>query len=240
MQRVAKVGPEFWVEFTYKSDTTPLTSQALHEYVKYMRDEARSEARRARLELRQLLDIRKLTAEFRHAMHGKATHCPVGWIRGFCSHEHHFGARDRQSAAATRAWREPTPGVLYARWDFGDNSNCPLGPSEDQDWWFATARLSITNLNLVFWRAPPFPGAPPSECQRSVTYLSTVLEKSTSFVLTCFEDAFGRVMADWCLCAERIAGWQDTGNHFRTWEMMWWFFLPHAAVAVLRAHGWQR
>ena len=153
-------------------------------------------------------EVRREEAALVHALTTTHPKVPPGLIEAYRIHEHHFFSRDRQGKASDEDWVRPKAEHIYMRLDYGENFTLPIGPSEEQSWWFATARLSVTNLHIVCWRLGP-DGA---REQRAITIMTTVLEKSQLLTLT-LVDRVMELLEDWALHARVLRWWSDRGNH---------------------------
>jgi hypothetical protein len=185
--------------------------------LRYVETHAQWDGRAARLTQRARLTLFEAEAAVRDALRRS---CPeLGGeplLEALCWFSWHFAARDRQKAHHDLAWYEPAEGVVYARMDFAENFNLPVGPAEAGSWWYAGSRLSLSVLVIVVW-AKDVPA-------RYITYISTVLEKTPRYVVAVWQDLLARLpsLRELLQAASTFQLWVDAGNHFRNYQVLWW------------------
>ena len=90
----------------------------------------------------------------------------------------------------------------------------PLGPEEAQDWFWATARESMTTLGFYvhYWSEE-------SEIREYYHYISQILNHDASHAVTALQDLLKRLP----LTSEHteLSVWADCGPHFRCYEFAW-------------------
>ena len=128
---------------------------------------------------------------------------------------HHFTSRDACKAAHDLVWHQPRRRTLYARMDFAENFNLPLGPREAGSWWYAASRLALSILVIVLWGD----GLKP----RYITYISRVLEKTPRYVAAVWRHMLStsQILRDALSSSDAFELWIDSGNHFRAFPIVW-------------------
>eukprot|EP00438_Fugacium_kawagutii_P026261 Skav211347 [mRNA] locus=scaffold1797:119875:121381:- [translate_table: standard] len=62
--------------------------------------------------------------------------------------EHHFHSFRRQHACREKMEEQLGEDILLVQLDYAENLTLPIGPMEEQSWWWATARLSFSTLGF--------------------------------------------------------------------------------------------
>jgi len=185
--------------------------------IPYIGNHIQWDGRRAALTLRAQLALYEEETLAKHWLKGK---CPELSGRSVLQcvewHTWHFKVRDAQKQAHDAAWNNPSEGIVYARMDFAENWNLPIGPDEAGSWWYAGSRLSLSVLIITIW-GKHFK-------TKYVTYVSKVLEKTPRYVVAVWDDLLQRSaqLQQLLTDASEFQMWVDSGTHFRCYSMLWW------------------
>ena len=79
----------------------------------------------------------------------------TGRIKGCRVYDHRVSSRGRQGKASDEDWVRPNAEHLVMRLDCGESCVLPSGPRAAHSWRFATARRSVTHLDIVCWGLAP-------------------------------------------------------------------------------------
>lgn len=155
--------------------------------------------------------------EFRFQLHeAEATACAelsqAQEILECC--EHHFSSVRRQHNSREAMVASLRADAVDVQLDFMENMTIPLGPEEEQSWFWATARESITTLGFYahFWNRGEH-----QECYWH--YVSKILNHDTAFANMAFNDLLGKLPLT--PDHKTLHVWADCGPHFRSYEFLW-------------------
>ena len=153
MYECAKVDKQYWKKLRWRPRNETLTARICEEIVDHIADKDLMQERKERLSPLEMVDLHTAESALKHALKTSGgKDMPIGIIKGFRVNENHFLGRDIQGDAGDEAKDNPEENVFYFRADYGESLNCPMGPDEAQDWWFAGARWTMSNLVIVCWR----------------------------------------------------------------------------------------
>ena len=129
---------------------------------------------------------------------------------------HHFHSMKRQHDHREKMLANPAAGDLDIQLDFKENVTVPLGPEHAQDWFWATARRSITTLGFCVTHL--------SAERRVVTHyfhdLTYILDHSQLFAALALKDLLRRLGLPGAPF-QRLHVWADCGTHFRGYLFLW-------------------
>ncbi|CAE8622153.1 unnamed protein product [Polarella glacialis] len=154
--------------------------------------------------------------------------------------EHHFSGVKRQHGFREDKVDNLEHHCVDIQLDFMENMTTPLGPEEAQDWFWATARQSITTLGFYahYW----LNGV---EHRQYFHFISDILNHDSAFAVQAFGDLLLRLgLSDQRTVLHVFA---DCGPHFRSYELLWCLvevckskFLTVFLHFLLEHHGLQR
>ncbi|CAE8608691.1 unnamed protein product, partial [Polarella glacialis] len=128
--------------------------------------------------------------------------------------EHHFSGVKRQHGFREDKVDNLEHHCVDIQLDFMENMTTPLGPEEAQDWFWATARQSITTLGFYahYW----LNGV---EHHQYFHFISDILNHDSAFAVQAFGDLLLRLgLSDQHTVLHVFA---DCGPHFRSYEFLW-------------------
>ncbi|CAE8670941.1 unnamed protein product [Polarella glacialis] len=128
--------------------------------------------------------------------------------------EHHFSGVKRQHGFREDKVDNLEHHCVDIQLDFMANMTTPLGPEEAQDWFWATARQSITTLGFYahYW----LNGV---EHHQYFHFISDILNHDSAFAVQAFGDLLLRLgLSDQHTVLHVFA---DCGPHFRSYEFLW-------------------
>ncbi|CAE8640831.1 unnamed protein product, partial [Polarella glacialis] len=128
--------------------------------------------------------------------------------------EHHFSGVKRQHGFREDKVDNLEHHCVDIQVDFMENMTTPLGPEEAQDWFWATARQSITTLGFYahYW----LNGV---EHHQYFHFISDILNHDSAFAVQAFGDLLLRLgLSDQHTVLHVFA---DCGPHFRSYEFLW-------------------
>ncbi|CAE8680493.1 unnamed protein product [Polarella glacialis] len=128
--------------------------------------------------------------------------------------EHHFSGVKRQHGFREDKVDNLEHHCVDIQVDFMENMTTPLGPEEAQDWFWATARQSITTLGFYahYW----LNGV---EHHQYFHFISDILNHDSAFAVQAFGDLLLRLgLSDQRTVLHVFA---DCGPHFRSYEFLW-------------------
>ncbi|CAE8655101.1 unnamed protein product [Polarella glacialis] len=128
--------------------------------------------------------------------------------------EHHFSGVQRQSGFREGMIDKLDVSHVDIQLDFMENMSTPLGPEESQEWFWATARESITTLGFYahYWKDG-------KEVHHYYHYISKIMNHDSAFSITAFNDLLGRLGLT--SSHKVLHVWADCGPHFRSYEFVW-------------------
>ena len=93
---------------------------------------------------------------------------------------HHFSTVRRQHQTREQQENDVPKTSLLIQLDFMENMTWPLGPEEAQDWFWATARESMTTLGFYccVWRSERL-------CKENYHYISQILNHDSAYACQC-------------------------------------------------------
>ena len=127
--------------------------------------------------------------------------------------EHHFHSVQRQHMCR-EAWEQCLPaGSVLIQMDYAENMTLPLGPVEEQTWFWATSRLSVSTLGIYVRY-----DSQGKEFRRYFHYLSQILDHTALHAATALQDIWKRLG----LGAEYkdLHIWTDCGPHYRAYAFL--------------------
>ena len=110
----------------------------------------------------------------------------------------------------------PAVGDLDIQLDFKENVTVPLGPGHAQDWFWATARRSITTLGFCVTHL----SAERKVVTRYFHYLTYILDHSQLFAALALKDLLRRLGLPGAPF-QKLHVWADCGTHFRGYLFLW-------------------
>jgi hypothetical protein len=127
--------------------------------------------------------------------------------------EHHFHSTERQHKERERMIENPIANEIDIQLDFMENGTLPVGPSEAQDWFWATSRLGYTTLG--FFVNQCVDGKPK---ESYFHYVAMILDHTALFAYTALKDLLVRLsLRSGCV----VHVWADCGPHFRAYQFLW-------------------
>lgn len=140
-----------------------------------------------------------------------ASHALKGDMQLLRSCANHFATVKRQNQQR-EALEDCLPqSCLLVQLDFMQNMSWPLGPEEAQDWWWATARESMTTLGFYchFWSGE-------TERREYHHYISQIMNHDSAFAIVCLNDLLAKLP----LTEDHteLIVWADCGPHFRSYD----------------------
>ncbi|CAK8992137.1 unnamed protein product [Durusdinium trenchii] len=152
---------------------------------------------------RQLLKESEATASSLLGKHVSVLEC--------CSH--HFTGVKRQHDRRELLEKKLPKRTLVVQMDFMENMTWPLGPEEAQDWFWATARESMTTLGFYacYWKDG-------KHVREYWHYISQILNHDSAYAVHCLNDLLRSLNTG---DIDELQVWCDTGTHFRSYEFAW-------------------
>lgn len=129
--------------------------------------------------------------------------------------EHHFHSVRRQHSHREEMLTSPVAGELDIQLDFMENMTLPLGPEEVQDWFWATARESVTTLGFFV----SFLDSRGVHHQQYYHYISDILDHTSLYAVTALTDLLSRLVELGSFNTLHV--WADCGPHFRSYQFLW-------------------
>ena len=141
--------------------------------------------------------------------------------------EHHFHSVRRQHYCREQLEVAMLPGTLLLQLDYAENVTIPVGPVEEQSWFWATSRLGISTLGIY----ARFDQAGTSH-KRYFHYVSQILDHTALHASEALKDVIQRLMPD-LTGIEHIMVWTDCGPHYRAYA-----FLATAVPLLAQSDRW--
>ncbi|CAK9043983.1 unnamed protein product [Durusdinium trenchii] len=138
--------------------------------------------------------------------------------------EHHFHSVQRQHICREQ-WEEEMPeDSVLIQMDYAENLTIPLGPTEEQTWFWATSRLSLSTLGIYvrYNRGS-------AQVRRYFHYISQILDHTALHAATALLDIWKRLALD--PAYKHVHIWTDCGPHYRAYAFV------GAGIQLLKQYG---
>ena len=137
--------------------------------------------------------------------------------------EHHFHSFRRQHNCREKMEEDLPPDSVIIQLDYAENLTLPLGPVEEQSWFWATARLSFSTLGL-------YASFHKEGHQHKVYfhYVSQILDHTALHASVALKDCIRRLALP--SSCKTLQIWSDCGPHFKAYAFV------ATAVDILQTH----
>ena len=122
----------------------------------------------------------------------------------------HFALKQQVRDAFPEQLDKPSLGFTYVVMDFQELGTLPIGPNEVGDLLYANNRLGYTTSTAMVW------GAACGGGRHLFTYVSRVVERTTTFTVALLQDLVRRLDLT---STKNIGWWSDVSLHFRVDEV---------------------
>ena len=143
--------------------------------------------------------------------------------------EHHFHSMRRQHRCREGMEEQLEEGVLLLQLDYAENITIPVGPVEEQSWFWATARLGVSTLGIyALWLSGT------KKHRVYFHYVSQILDHTALHASVALKDCINSLKLP--SSCKIIHVWSDCGPHYRAYMPLWH---PQWICYVAR-HPWKR
>ena len=127
--------------------------------------------------------------------------------------EHHFQSFRRQHQCREKMEEELPSDTILLQLDYAENLTLPVGPVEEQSWFWATARLSFSTLGI--YASYHTEG---SQQRVYFHYISQILDHTALHASVALKDCIRRLaLPESCKC---LHIWSDCGPHFKAYAFV--------------------
>ena len=228
--QITKVAPDYfatlekmWAEWEAAGQTDPDGKCSL-QYVRTAVEHIDATlAARRRTPVSNQPSARSFRLELKEA-EAKASNLLKGELQTLEACEHHFHSWRRQHRERERLETELPATAVLVQLDYAENLTIPVGPVEEQSWFWATARLSVSVLGFYvrFWEDGKL---------RSLylNYVSQILDHTALHAALALKDVVAKLPS---AEAADLHVWSDCGPHFRAYAFV------ATAIDLLENSSW--